>query len=93
MKLNAYTIYDNKALQYHAPFFMAADGQAVRALSDLVSDPNTNIGRHPGDYVLYHCGYYNDSTGFLSAEAPLRHIMDAQSLVKLQAETFQGIEK
>lgn len=84
MKLNAYTLYDNKALNYHAPFFMATDGAAVRALQDLVSDLNTNVGRHPGDYVLYFCGTYDDSNGQLWPEQPLRHVMDAIALVKVQ---------
>lgn len=86
MRINAYTLFDNKALNYHAPFFMATDGAAVRALSDLVSDLNTNVGRHPSDFVLYYCGQYDDSNGQFWPELPLRHIMDAIALVKIQPE-------
>lgn len=82
MKLNAYSIYDNKSLRYHAPFFMNTDGEAVRALTDLANDPNTTIGKHPGDYVLYYIGTYDDNSGQLHSEAPLRHIMDAVALIK-----------
>jgi len=83
MKLNAYTIFDLKALQYHPPFFASTDGSAVRSLADMANDPATTIGRHPSDYVLYSCGTYDDSTGGFATELPLRHVMDAIALVKL----------
>jgi len=88
VKLNAYTLFDNKALQYHPPFFSSTDGAAIRSISDLVADPNTTVGRHPTDYVLYCCGTYDDSRGFFEAESPLRHVVDAIALVKIQAPTI-----
>lgn len=83
MMLNAYSVYDNKALQYYPPFFASTDGAAVRSLSDMANDSSTNIGKHPGDYVLYCVGTYNDQNGELVAERPLRHVADATSLLKL----------
>lgn len=85
MQLNAYSIYDNKALQYHVPFFASTDGAAVRSVADLVGDPNTTIGRHPGDYVLYNIGQYDDVLGAMVPISPLRHVIDAVALVKVQA--------
>lgn len=84
MKLNAYTLFDTKSLQYHSPFFTHTDGAAVRMLQDLVGDTNTNVGRHPADYVLYCCGTYEDSNAQLYPEQPLRHVMDAIALVTLK---------
>jgi len=83
MKLNAYSVYDNKALQYYPPFFVSTDGAAVRNFADLANDSNTNVGRHPGDFVLYFVGMYDDSNGQLWPEQPLRHVADATSLLKL----------
>ena len=88
MQLLAFTIFDNKALQYHPPFFASTDGSAVRSLRDLVEDLNSTIGRHPTDYVLYCCGSYNDQNGHFESEMPLRHIMDAIALVKIQPHLF-----
>ncbi|WNK14451.1 MAG: nonstructural protein [Microvirus sp.] len=81
MKLNAYSVYDRKALQYHPPFFASTDGAAVRMLQDLVSDPASSISRHAGDYVLFRCGQYDDSNGSLAPCAPLDHVCDALSLL------------
>lgn len=83
MLLNAYTIYDRKALQYHPPFFASTDGAAIRMVSDLAADPNTSVGRHPEDYVLFRAGGYDDSNGKLFALAVLDHVADAASLLRL----------
>lgn len=88
MILNAYSIYDNKALQYHPPFFASTDGAAVRSLRDLANDPNTTVGRHPSDYVLYKVGTYNDQNGQFIGNTPLLHVMDAVALVELQSNLF-----
>lgn len=85
MILNAYTIYDRKALQYHSPFFAVADGSAVRSFMDLANDLQTTVGRHPGDYVLYRCGAYDDSSGSLLPANVLQHIIDALALVRPQS--------
>lgn len=84
MILHAYTIYDRKALQYHAPFFAVADGAALRSFMDLANDPQTTVGRHPGDYVLYRCGSYDDASGQLLPVSALDHVSDALPLVRPQ---------
>lgn len=84
MILNAYTIFDNKSLQYNPPYFASTDAAAARAFSDLANDLNTNIGRHPSDYILYCCGTFLDSSGKLEPISPLRHVADAISLVQIR---------
>lgn len=86
MLLKAYTIYDCKALQYHSPWFAVSDGAAVRSFSDLANDPQTNIGRHPRDYSLWHCGVYDDNNGQFAPVIPLVHVCDAQALIAAQGE-------
>lgn len=88
MNLHAYSIYDRKALQYHPPFFAAADGSAARTFQDLANDPQTTIGRHPSDYVLYRVGGWDDATGILSVDLPPQHVVDALSLVRAQPALF-----
>lgn len=81
MLLNAYSIYDRKALQYHPPFYASTDGAASRSLSDLVADAQTSVGRHPTDYVLYCVGQYDDAKGQLLPLSPLRHVVDAAAFI------------
>lgn len=84
MLLNAYSVYDNKALIYGTPFFAPTDGSAVRSFQELANDNNTTVGRHPGDFSLFCVGNYNDQNGKLEASAPLRHVVDATALLQLQ---------
>jgi hypothetical protein len=93
MNLNAYSVYDNKALIYNVPFFTSTDGQAVRMFADLANDPSTGVGRHPSDYSLFFIGSYDDQKGALVAESPLRHVADATSLLKLAPTPLFGDER
>ena len=86
MRLNAYSIYDRKTLAYHTPFFSVTDGAAIRSFTDLANDSNTNIGRHPADYVLFCVGEYEDQVGALIPISPLRHVIDATATIQQQAE-------
>lgn len=85
MMLKAYSLFDNKALQYHPPFFASTHGAASRMVADLVQDSNTTVGRHPADYILYCIGEYDDSKGLMSPYSPLVHVVDAISLVPIQS--------
>lgn len=82
MLLRAYSIFDNKALQYHPPFFASTNGAAVRSLTDLANDLQNNIGRHPGDYVLFCIGEYDDAKGMFRQIMPLEHVVDAIAVVR-----------
>lgn len=83
MLLRAYSIFDNKALVFHAPFFAINNAAASRSFGDLVADPQTNVGRHPGDFVLFCVGHYDDAKGTLMPVSPLEHVVDAAALVQL----------
>ena len=53
MRLNVYTIFDSAAGAYMRPFFMQSDGQALRSFTDIATDKDHEIGKHPEDYSLY----------------------------------------
>ena len=68
MKLNVYTIYDSAAAVYMRPFFLQADGQAMRMFTDIATDAEHDVGKHPEDYSLARIGTYDDSKGRLVPE-------------------------
>lgn len=82
MIMRCYSVYDRKTLAYGLPYFAPTDGAAVRTLSDAVNSGDSNLSRHPQDFVLYFIGEFNDAKGLLLSNAPLVHIVDAVSLVK-----------
>lgn len=82
MMLYAYSIYDRKTLAYFPPYFAPTDAAAVRSFSDLATDPQNNVGRHPLDFVLFRIGVYDDQKAELLPERPVAHIIDASALVQ-----------
>jgi len=67
MILQCFAVLDDKAGYYGHPFFTVAAGQATRMFEDWCGDPNTPLGKHPGDYRLYRIGRFDDSTGALES--------------------------
>lgn len=58
-----FSVYDEAAAAFLQPIFFDTTGQAVRAISDSVADPNSSLSRHTSDYSLFLLGEYDDSTG------------------------------
>lgn len=61
MIIKIFTIFDQKAEAYLAPFFLNTKGQAIRAFSDSINDPSHQFNHHPEDYTLFQLGEYDDS--------------------------------
>lgn len=89
MKLNIYAIYDTATGAYMRPFFMQSDGQATRAISDLVQDENHEVGKHPEDYSLFRVGIFDDNTGTLVPENP-ECLATALELLSLHRQRANG---
>jgi len=56
-----FAIYDEKSEAYLQPFFLDTIGQAIRAITDCLSDPNHNFSRHTADYTLFLIGEFDDN--------------------------------
>lgn len=82
MRLRAYTLYDMKSVQHHAPFYAPTDGAAIRLVSDLANDLGTIVGRHPSDHVLYYVGDWDDEKGVFTPTDIKVHVRDVITLVK-----------
>lgn len=80
MLLNAYTLYDVKAVTYSPPFYAHQHGEAMRMVMQLAEDPNTTVGRHPADFTLYCVGRFDTSTGQLLSGDAREHITDVLPL-------------
>lgn len=72
MKKKIFAVYDDKAQTYNSPLFLNTDGEALRALSDEVNNPESLIHKHPDDFRLYRLGSYDSDTGAITPEDPVR---------------------
>lgn len=72
MILNVYSIRDRATASFGPPIFMATNGQAIRAFSDLVNAKGSKdlAHTHPEDFDLYHFGTWCDQTGSFDCTQP-----------------------
>jgi len=66
MKLQIFSVYDEKAAVFGTPIFLSHKGIAVREFSDIALDKNSAIGKHPGDYKLMLLGDFDNVSGMFS---------------------------
>lgn len=73
MQLHVVCVYDSKAVAYNVPQFVQSVGGAVRAFSDEINRAATDnvLYNHPGDFVFFELGTFDDQTGNIAMfEAP-----------------------
>lgn len=84
MITKAFSIYDSKAMVFNVPFFQVTTPAAMRSFSDLVNDPKSNVYRHPGDYVLYEIGEFDDEKGAMIKYSEHKHLGIASQFKEVQ---------
>lgn len=71
MKHKIFTIFDVKAGAYLPPFFMHAEGMAIRAFTDCIRAPDHQFNKHPQDYTLFHIGEFSDQDALVVHYPPV----------------------
>lgn len=81
----SFAIYDEKAEAYLQPFFLNTVGMALRAVTDIVNNPEHEFARHAADYTLFQLAEYDDCSGeFINCKKPLGSLIE----FKTQTEMF-----
>lgn len=78
-----YSVRDSKAQAFLQPFFSSADGAALRALSDAVTDGKSQLSHHPEDYILYAVGSFDDNSGEIIPLNPIKLLAVASDFVEI----------
>lgn len=86
MKVNVYSVFDEKAGAYLQPFFMVNDAMAIRAVKNAVSDPDHNFSLNAADYTLFRVGTWDDDGGILTSEKT-----GLANLLELRAEKYDSV--
>lgn len=82
-----FAVYDTKAQLYNAPFMLNTKGEAIRGFSDIAKDDNSQIGRHPEDYVLFELGEWNDLNAQYNLYDAPQSVVVAIELLELKTPT------
>lgn len=84
MRFQLFSIRDNKAGCFLAPFVARTDVDAQRQLTAGFRDPRmkeTPVGQNPGDFDLYSLGSFEDDSGEISVAMPPRLVTALAALV------------
>lgn len=65
MKKNVYAVIDTASGVYDGPIAGQSDGVMIRGFSDMATDADHPIGKHPEHFALIKVGSWNDGTGEL----------------------------
>lgn len=60
MLMKVYSIYDTAISTWRPPMFCRAKGEIMRWWVEVVNNPQTEIAKHPKDYVLFELGTWDD---------------------------------
>jgi len=61
--LQMFSVYDVKAEVYSQPITAPTINTMGRILGDVLAEGSHAYAKHPEDYVLFHLGEFDDSTG------------------------------
>lgn len=81
MKLKIFSIYDEKALSYNTPQYLAHQGEAIRMLQTTLDNKESMISKYPKDFSLYCLGLYDNNTGRFEGYNEPKLIMRASELL------------
>ncbi len=70
MKL--YSVYDEVAQTFNAPFPEANNQSAIRAFQSVCLDSGSLLSKYPSDYYLYAIGEMDEHTGEINSSLPER---------------------
>lgn len=70
-KINLYIIYDHVALQTRGVMIPSnRDEHVIRQFSEVLAQPDTDLGKYPNDFSLLHVGEQEQDTGVLTPCEP-----------------------
>lgn len=68
--MRVFSLYDVKSECYLPVMCQETRGQAIRQISDVISDGRTQVSRYPEDFKLYELGEFDNKSGELKAMVP-----------------------
>lgn len=90
MKLQVFSLYDEKAKAFNTPQYMAHKGEAIRALQTTLDQKESMIAKYPADYSLFKLGDFETNTGEIIGITPPELVLRA---VELKADEEVVAEK
>lgn len=84
MKLEVFSVYDEKAKAFISPFILPTTDVAKRTFADCSNDVGHAFFRNPSDYTLYHVGSFDSLSGEIE---PCRAVLGTAVEFKKESES------
>lgn len=81
MKLNAYSVRDEKAARFITPFFIQTHAEAIRVFGENVLNEKTMWHKYPEDFRLYYIGSFDEESAQLESKSVPLHLSSAIDFV------------
>jgi len=79
--LQMFSIYDVKAETYSQPIAAPTVTAMMRILGDVLAEGQHAYAKHPEDYVLFHLGEFDVSTGIIDLFGAPNSLVPLKTLV------------
>ncbi|WNK12518.1 MAG: nonstructural protein [Microvirus sp.] len=83
MTLEVVAVFDSAVDAYGRPFFVPHTGQAIRSFTDEVKNPESDLSKHPGDFVLFHLSTFDERVGRFAENTMPRVLIRASDIKPL----------
>lgn len=80
---DVFVVRDVKVGAFATPFYLENISVAMRAFAHAANNKETDCGRYPDDFSLYHLGTYDDETGKFDLLPEPFHLALASTLVEV----------
>lgn len=87
-----FQIYDKKAGLYHIPTIAMNNVEAVRQLTESVTNEKSRIAKNPEDYDLYETGLFNAKTGKVHNHEQFEFITNAYAVMIQEMRRIQNMK-
>lgn len=84
MKTQLYAVYDVTTEVYGRPFHQINKAEAIRSMTNLVNDPNSEIFRNPQCYQLFYLGDYDDANAQFELTAGPQFVAACHELTEIE---------
>jgi len=92
MLFTVFSIYDSAISTWLPPIYARNKGEMLRNFADAVSDPKSNLAKHPTDYSLHELGTFDDDKcKFSLLNAPVRLCLASDFVKASSAEGSGGL--
>lgn len=64
-RVKVYCVYDSKAENYGTPFMYDNRALALRAFSEVLTQPDHPMSKYPADFTLFEVGEWDKTDGIM----------------------------